>query len=357
MSMKARDDRGSLIIALAVILVLSGLTLAVLARTVSALGSARLAQDGAAAVSAAKAGVADAIYVLDHTDTTVPGTLTKGSGAFTWTATYGMFTATVTSTGTVNRRSHTVQAQLDRRRRWPWVVATSGSLVLDGTDTISSNLAPVDPTKPAIASGGAMVLRNLGPSLPPAQEELLGPGASCSGCTTPVSPPVTTSFADPVVPGAAIPKSNGWCNHIDALAAGSYACDGQVTFEPGSVAVAGHVDLYVTNDGPPSTVTFSGAMVNPANASQFVLHIVGAGVIQPGDGSSKGSFTGIIDAPRASLRSTDCQFSLVGAAVLGSFDCLTGVSGPGPNLTYDATVAAIPATTWRQTTYQDVANP
>jgi hypothetical protein len=131
-----------------------------------------------------------------------------------------------------------------------------------------------------------------------------------------------------------------------------------VTFEPGSVAVGpGQVDLYVTNDGPPSTVTFSRATVSAANASQFVLHVVGAGVIQPGDGSSKGSFTGIIDAPRASLRSTDCQFTLVGAAVLGSFDCRTGASGPGPNLTYDATVAAIPATTWRPTTYQDVAGP
>jgi hypothetical protein len=356
--MKARDERGSLIIALAVILVLSGLTLAVLARTVSALGSARVAQDEVAAVSAAKAGVADAVYVLDHTDTSTPGTLTKGSGAFTWTATYGMFTATVKSTGTVNRRSHTVQVQLDRRRRWPWVVATSGSLVLDGTDSISANLSPVDPTTPAVASGGAMVLRNLGASIPPAQEELLGPGASCSGCTTPVSPPITTTLADPFVPGTATPKSTNWCTHIDALIAGSYACDGQVTFEHGSVAVGpGQVDLYVTNDGPPSTVTFSGATVSAANASQFVLHIVGAGVIQPGDGSSKGSFTGIIDAPRASLRSTDCQFTLVGAAVLGSLDCRTGASGPGPTLTYDADVAAIPAATWRPTTYQDLAGP
>jgi hypothetical protein len=351
-----RDERGSLIIALAVIVVLSGLTLAVLARTVSALGSARVAQDEVAAVSAAKAGVADAVYVLDHTDTSTPGTLTKGSATFTWTATYGMFTAAVTSTGTVNRRSHTVQVQLNRRRRWPWVVAASGSLVLDGTDTISANF--VDPTEPVIAAGGGMVLRNLGASIPPAHEELLGPGASCSGCAAPTPVPITTTLADPVVPGAAISESNGWCKHVNALTAGSYSCDGQVIFTPGSVAVGpGRVDLYVTNDGPPSTVTFSGATISAANPSQFVLHIVGAGVIQPGDGSSKGSFTGIIDAPRASLRSTDCQFTLIGAADLGSFDCLTGASGPGPTLTYDASVAAIPATTWQETSYQDVAGP
>ena len=105
-----RDEQGSIIIALAVILVLSGLTLAVLARTVSALGSARLAQDSAAAVAAADAGVADAVYVLDHTTETGPMAPLTGTGAsYRWSANVtDAYTASVMSTGTVNGHSHTV---------------------------------------------------------------------------------------------------------------------------------------------------------------------------------------------------------------------------------------------------------
>jgi hypothetical protein len=354
-------ERGSLVIALAVILVLSGLTLAVLARTVSALGSARVSQDTASAVNAADAGVADALYVLSHTAVTGPGTVSRGSGSFSWTATLTSdFAGTVTSTGTINRRSHTVTVDVSRRRQWPWIVATSGSLVLDGPDIISSNLSPADPGEPAVADGGGMVLRNSASG--GAQQELLGPGASCSGCTNPVSPPLTTTLVDPEVPTAPAPATLSSCTGITTLTTGTYLCEAPlVSFGPGAVSVGpGPVDLYVEDaSGPSPTVSFADAQVNVGgDASQFVIHVVGAGIIQPGDGvAHAGTLWGIIDAPRSSLRSADCEFTLRGAADLGSFDCLAPLAGPGPVLTYDGKVAAIPATTWRETDYRDVAGP
>jgi len=91
-----------------------------------------------------------------------------------------------------------------------------------------------------------------------------------------------------------------------------------------------------------------------------VVHVVGAGIIDPGTGApgatGSGSFTGVIDAPRSSLRSADCEFSLTGAAELGSLDCVTPTAASGPFLTLDSRVV-LPGDTWQPGAYQDVAGP
>ena len=140
-----RDEQGSLIIAMGVILVLSALSIAVLARTLSALTSARYAQDDAAAVSEADTGVTDALSVLDSGTGILSGSGPATGPSFSWSAVLGTppTSGTVTSTGTVNGHSHTVTVAIARQPRWPWVVATSGSLVLDGPGSVSGPLAAV----------------------------------------------------------------------------------------------------------------------------------------------------------------------------------------------------------------------
>jgi hypothetical protein len=336
-----------LVIAMAVILILSGLCLAIMARTVSALGNARVSQDAASAVAAADAGIADAVYVLDHT-ADPPPTLTGTVAAARWTATLTTaFSATVTSTGRSGTVVRTLQTTLTRPTQWPWLIATDGSLVLDANVAV--------PTNGVLAAGGALVLRT-GVS-GGGGDDLLGPGASCSGCVAPAPTvlPATTTLPDPPAPpvGAAAPP--GGCTGISSLTGGPFLCTGSISFAPGAVTVTGPVQLYVTNGyGPPATVTFAGSSVNPGgDPSAFVIHVIGAGVIEPGDGTGAGGFTGIIDAPRSSLRSPDCRFSLSGAANLGSLDCVSATSGP--TLTYDPRVAALPSTSWQAGPEQDVS--
>ncbi len=370
-----RTEDGSLIIALAVILVLSGLSLAILARTVSALASARVAQDSTSATAAAGTGLTDALYVLDHS--TVTGTPITGGGAsfpYAWTATFAGTPApctipaplsalcqvgTVTSTGTVNGRSHTVTAQVQRTARWPWLLATSGTLVLDGTDTVTSDGVT---SPPVLAAGGQMVLRN--GATGGSEQDLLEPGASCTGNgtdatpATPCSPTAhvlagDTLLAEPALPTSPAPTVLASCTGITSLTGSlasptSYLCDGPVTFGPGPVTVGpGQVDLYVEGNGGLASVSFADATVTTVSgvASSFAVHVLGTGVIEPGDGTDAGQFTGVLDAPNATLRSNPCQFSLTGAADLGSIDCVTG-TGSGPVLTYGSSLATVYSPTW-----------
>jgi hypothetical protein len=171
--------------------------------------------------------------------------------------------------------------------------------------------------------------------------------------------PATTALPDPPAPPAGATAPPGGCSAISSLTGGPFLCTGGVSFAPGPtpVTVTGPVQLWVTNGyGPPATVSFAGSSVDPGgDPSAFVIHVVGAGVIEPGDGTGAGSFTGIIDAPRSSLRSPDCRFTLTGAASLGSLDCVSATSGP--TLTYDPRVAALPSATWQAGPEQDVSGP
>jgi hypothetical protein len=348
-----RDEQGSLIIALAVILILSGLSLAVLARTISALASARLAQDSAAAGSAANTGVTDALTVLDDTTVSTPTTLTGSGTSFAWTASIGSASSgTVKSTGTVNGHSHTVVVNVTRGpvtggpAGWPWLLATASSLVLDGAGTITG-------TPAALASGGQMVLRNGAPG--GTEQDLLGPGASCSGCGNAVVEPTTVTFADPVLPVPSPSAPTGGCTGITTLATGTYLCRGTVSFSTSApVSVAPGVIIYVTALGSnPPTLNFTGATVNGGgSAANLVVHMIGAGVVEPGDAPSAGTFDGVIDAPRSSLSSNPCDFVFQGAALLGSLDCTTGTSS-GPQFTVDTSGSAAFAPAWQEASYGD----
>ena len=338
------DERGSLVIAMAVVLVLSGLSIAALARTVSALGSARVAQDTSAASAAADAGLADALYALDNGAVAAQGTFPQalgpasgavGSATYRWTATAtDARTVTIRSVGTANGRGHQVDATASRSSAWPWVVSTAGSFVLDGAATVSGRLA----------SGGPMTLRNGAPGGD--AQDLLRPGAACAGCAAPnvVTHPVT-------FPTASIPTSPPPlpCPSMTSpLAAGTYLCTGDVSFATGEIDIGGPVVIYQENepDGAPSRFSFAGSNVNAGGtAADLIVHKIGPGRVEPGSGR----FTGIIDAPAATLNSTGCAFRLTGALVLGSFSCAT--SGGGPQLRYAAD--SVPASTWVVGEYHD----
>ncbi|HVM65519.1 MAG TPA: hypothetical protein VMU14_11705 [Acidimicrobiales bacterium] len=145
----------------------------------------------------------------------------------------------------------------------------------------------------------------------------------------------------------------GGCTSIATIPAGTYLCSGTVSFATGVVGVGGPVELYVTAGGAAPTLDFSGAQVNfGGSAANLVVHVVGPGLIVPGD-ASPGSFTGVIDAPGSTLRSNPCGFSLIGAADVGSVDCVSGSGGPGPTLGTDPSLAAAYSPTWQASSYRD----
>jgi hypothetical protein len=86
-------------------------------------------------------------------------------------------------------------------------------------------------------------------------------------------------------------------------------------------------------------------------SAQLIVHKVGPGVIDPGDGDAAGTFTGIIDAPQATLRSAACRFGVDGAMVLGSLLCVA--ANGGPTFTYSA--GSIPGGAWAVSLQHDAA--
>ena len=345
------DEQGSLVLALAVMLILSGLALAVIGRTVAAIGSARVAQDEAAAAAAAEAGLADARFALDNgavaTNATFPLTITASgspttASTYSWTATTpDGITVDLASGGTVNGRRRQVDAVASRA--WPWVVAASSGLVLDGPGSVSGGAR--------LASGGALVLRDGAPA--GSGQDLLSPGASCAGCPAVRALPGPVVLPDPVVPAAPLPCPQ---QPIETITSGTYVCNGDVTFG-NDVAVSGAVVLYQRNGsdgtGPPTTLRLAGTSdrVSGGDPANLVIRKAGAGVVDTGDGDGSARITGVLDAPRATLRSDDCQLSVTGALVLGSFAC-TSPSG-GPRLTLDAAAASLTLGAWDVSAHHD----
>jgi hypothetical protein len=353
---RRRVEDGSLVIALAVVVVLSALALAVSARTLSALGNARVVQDTSAAGAAADAGVTDAVSALgawaSPADPPQTGAGTIGVAGYRWTVTtIDPMHATISSVGTANGRAHRVVATATRGPAWPWVIASRSSLVLDGPGTITDG---------RLAAGGALVLRDGAPA--GTGQDLLGPGASCSGCGSPGLPQEArlAEAAPPASPAPLPCPVDPATGSITALAAGTYECAGGVSFAPvsttGDVPVAGPVVIYVIGDGGLANLGLAGAVVNAGgDPSDLVIHLVGAGEVDPGDGADAARFTGIVDAPGATLRSDPCGLAVTGALVLESFACTSPAAGSGPSLVSDPRVVALPSASWQLSGYHDAA--
>jgi hypothetical protein len=131
-----------------------------------------------------------------------------------------------------------------------------------------------------------------------------------------------------------------------------------VSFAPvstvGDVRVAGPVVVYVLGDGGLASLGLAGAVVNAGgDPADLVIHLVGPGEVDPGDGADATRFTGIVDAPGATLRSDPCGLSVTGALVLEAFACTSPGAGSGPSLVSDPRVMALPSARWQLSGYHD----
>lgn len=131
-----RDDAGaSMVMAVLIMLVLSTMSAAVLARTLSVLNFVRQGQDFDAALAAADAGLADALFKIDQkTPPSWNASGSTGAGAFSYYATKRSESDyIVSSVGQVGRGRHAIQARITRTAQFPYVLFSRESLHMDGT--------------------------------------------------------------------------------------------------------------------------------------------------------------------------------------------------------------------------------
>ncbi|MDQ3107358.1 MAG: hypothetical protein M3Q68_06080, partial [Actinomycetota bacterium] len=140
MQLKGHDEEGStLIIAMMVMLILATLSLAVLTRTLSTMASIRHGQDYDAALAAADAGVADALYKIDQN---APGTWiatgSSGSGTYDYKAIKKSdLEYEIRSIGGVGSSKHGVRAKATRTAKYPFALFSNQDLTFNGNSTLN----------------------------------------------------------------------------------------------------------------------------------------------------------------------------------------------------------------------------
>ncbi|HEX4979393.1 MAG TPA: hypothetical protein VFV35_04940 [Acidimicrobiales bacterium] len=145
MTSRTRDDQGStLVIAVIVMTILATLTVALQARTLSNLRYMRHAQDFDAALAAADAGLAKAVYRIENglrVDRTESGYVnesnaSKGTYKFHADNHLGVANPTefiVSVKGTVGKASHAIRAKVTRDALFPYALFGYQNLRLDGS--------------------------------------------------------------------------------------------------------------------------------------------------------------------------------------------------------------------------------
>jgi hypothetical protein len=396
-----RDERGNMIVVVAVIMVLMFLSAAVAARTISGLHSTRQGQDFSAALANADAGVSDALFRMDQMGTAPAATFCVGSNvACTLTSVPSapgvQYTArrvdnntyTVLSKGLVNGRPHAIKATVTRSLMFPFAIFAKTSITFDGNtgnynnttgagpiETVDTSGNPVLIPSADVASNGQITCK--GANSPAHQQDYFkGGGTSCDNgyilpgsynpqdptltCPAPINTPTTPCLpathstcpaVNGVLPNSLIPAVY-YCNQID-LAGGSLNFPANFTVGFGG-ANGGVVDIYVIPTNSASiTVSISDATVNlNGDPTKLRVYLAG-GKIDPGNGAHSGDFTGILYAPSASEVNSSCGANWTGALVLNVFTCN---GGPHLQVHYDTRVQSITQASWTVSDYTEIAS-
>ena len=142
----ARDESGNMIVAMAVLMVVTLLSMAVFVRTLSGLHSSRQGQDFAAALGQADAGLSDATFRMDQLGSTPASTFCVGpSPSCAVTSLPGApnvsyvaqrvddNTFTVLSKGLVNGQPHGIKATVTRSQLFPFAIFAASSATFNGS--------------------------------------------------------------------------------------------------------------------------------------------------------------------------------------------------------------------------------
>jgi hypothetical protein len=396
---RPRDERGNMIVIMAVIMVLLFLSVAVVARTSSGLKSTRQGQDFSAALAQADAGLSDALFRIDQLGIDPATTFCVGNNVacsvseipgapdVEYTARrVDENTYTVYSRGLVNGQYHAIQATVERSLLYPFAIFAKTSVTFNGnsgnydSSDGSGPVATVDPSGnfvlvPAadVASTGQITCH--GADSPAHRQAYFdGGGTNCDNgyllsgvynpqdptlnCPAPVNIPTTPCLpaspnACPAVAGvlpAALTPGVYYCSQGD-LTGGSLSFPSTFTVGPG-LGNNGAVDIYIIpTDSTNITVSIADATVNQNGDPTKLRVYLKGGKIDPGNGAHSGDFTGILWAPSAEEVNPSCKANWRGALVLNVFTCN---GGSHLSVKYDSRMQSITQASWTVKNYTEI---
>jgi hypothetical protein len=300
-----RDEAGNVIVIIGVIMILTFLSIAVVARTVSGLKSTRQGQDFSGALAQADAGVSDALFRVDQLPVSTPvssfcvgpnaGCTIKsvpGAPDIQYTAhRVDDNTLIIMSKGIVNGQPHAIQATISRSFLYPYAIFAKTAIGFNGNsgnynplnsqgpvETVDAAGNPVSTPAADVASNGLITCTGA-PSPAHQQDYFMGGGTNCGNgylktgsynpqnpspnCPAPPNVPTTPCVPAGPLPCPVVPGTSMFQNLV---LGGSYLCTqkdaagGLLQFPPGFQVAKGNgpVEIYILpTDNPPTNITLS----------------------------------------------------------------------------------------------------
>lgn len=383
LSRRRRDEDGStLLIALMVMMILSTLSLGVLARTLSVMSFVRNGQDFDAALAEADAGLAHAMRVLDSAAGSPPSTLTGdkpdsdlGAGDWSYRATkISDLEYEVRVLGQVGDSRQGVRAKVTRGAKYPFALFADQRLDLSngGLDLgLSSWLAlgAADTHAVHIGTNGSMLVK---PGADAGDfQHIYPPKGVCSGCNPStlvlhdeedgayplppvVKPPATT-------PTQSCPLTGTFTLAVNGMNGRPFVCERDVVIAGALSVVNPPFVLYVLPDasGAHSSLDLRTAVVNAGQRADNV-EILKAGdaplLLDTAFTPAQLTFSGVLYAPESDLFLQGSKW-WSGSVTVNTVRSQRSALGLKPVLTlgYDLNLAGSSNSQWRVGRYAQVA--
>lgn len=380
---RSRDESGSIVIALSVMMVVSALAVVAVQRANSGLRNTKKSQDYGAALARADAGLSDAVFRIDQNALvnaasfcvgSAPG-CTAGSVPGSPSTEYKAVAVhankyQITARGIVNGEPHAVTAVLERSRAYPYAIFGVSGLDFNGNSNGNIRAVNADGT-PATTfdadAGSNGTISCSGGS--PAEHHVVYPGGSTdcenriddlgpynplpptSSCPAPLNSPTT-----PCLPASYLPCPGAGIVPV-SLPPGVYLCTTSITFPPAftvgpGAANGGVVEIFLIPPSGSIDVTMAGSDINVGgDPTKLRVYMAGAGTINVGNGAHAGAFTGILYAPQSNMTSNGCKVDWRGALTFNTARCN---GGPHLNIEYDARVNSLVSQNWTLKNFREV---
>lgn len=364
------ESGAALIMSVIVMTILVTLSVAVLGRTLSVLNFVRSGQDFDAALAAADAGVADALFKIDQAaPANWTATGATGSGSFEyWATKLSESQYVVASVGRVGKSKHGVQVRVDRSAQFPYALFSRGPLHLDGS-TSAGNVkigfyALAGAGDIRVGSNSTVVCNG---TLPPdLYVDWFQTQSECAAATQAKldKPRDLTIRTPPPPPGNTDPNwencpTDGIFTGVINGADGPFVCRRSVTFS-GAVDAASSgppVQVYVAPrynaDGTTTTypLDMSSAVVNTTqSAARFQVYKVGAQPISH-NATTELTFRGVLFAPDTAMTINGGHLSWAGSITVGQLK----VNGaPNMQIGYDFDLATYLGPDWKVSRYREI---
>lgn len=372
-----RDEQGStLIIALMVMMILSTLSLGVLARTLSVMSFVRNGQNFDAALAVADAGLSDALHTLDQGGAPSTWTSTGTVGAGTW-----RYRATkvsdkeyeVRSLGQVGASRHGVRARVTRGAKYPFALFAdktldlgSGGLKLGLSSWLT--LGAADTGQVNIGTNGQMLVA---PGADAGDFQHIYPDkGTCTGC----NPATLVDHRDeqgpyplPEVtkPAAGTPTQNcpllgTFTGLVNGQSGKPFVCERNVVLSGVIGVINPPFVLYVlpNSSGTPSSLDLRTAVINAGQRADNVeIRKAGAGALLLDTAATPAqlTFSGILYAPQSTLRLQGSKW-WSGSVTVSDVEVATGILGtPVLTLGYDLNLANSSFSSWQVGRYAQIS--